>query len=300
MDFRICYTFTMTNQKTFIERLEKQLDELCPLIDKMMDNSIIYYHNTNGMRGSIVSIGHPVNHYSQKDERSQIVAREKFESFLEHVELLLLKANPETLKRTKETERKLIQFISQDRNGVPNSTESGKLFFRKQIEIFRQFLLLFKKERKELFLIPDTNAIIEYPDPKSYRKLFNEPFTFLIFPTILSELDQLKINHRNETFREKAKSVIKKLKGYRNQGDVLAGVVVDKSIIVKMVAVEPNFSNTLKWLDSNNNDDRIIVNALNVQVQHPSDRVILITSDINLQNKAQAAMLALADTDDVV
>jgi predicted ribonuclease YlaK len=66
-----------------------------------------------------------------------------------------------------------------------------------------------------------------------------------------------------------------------------------------MVATEPDFEKTRKWLDPNHEDDRIIASALDLQVRHPADSVILVTSDINLQNKAQAAMLTFADTDDM-
>ncbi len=43
----------------------------------------------------------------------------------------------------------------------------------------------------------------------------------------------LKRLTRNDDFRKKVTSVIKRLKGYRNQGNVLEGVTVNKSITVK-------------------------------------------------------------------
>jgi rRNA-processing protein FCF1 len=289
----------MVSNKSFLQKLENQLEEIYPIIDTLMDNSEIYYHDTNGRSGNVISLGSPVNHYRKKDEKSQLIAREKFVKFLDNIELLLQRANPNTVKRTKESEKRLIKFIEQDRYGVPASTEGGKLFFRKQSEAFRQLIELFKKDSHEQIIVPDTNALVQFPDPTAYRKLFASPFTLLILPTVLSELDKLKINHRNEAFREKAKSAIKRLKGFRTQGDVLAGITIDKTITVKMIASEPDFQKTLKWLDPNNEDDRIIASALDLQVQHPADSVVLVTSDINLQNKAQAAMLTFADTDDM-
>ncbi len=58
-----------------------------------------------------------------------------------------------------------------------------------------------------------------------------------------------------------------------------------------MVATEPDFEHTLHWLDNGNSDDRIIASALEIQVRNPSDTVILVSSDINLQNKAEMANL---------
>ena len=52
---------------------------------------------------------------------------------------------------------------------------------------------------------------------------------------------------------------------------------------------------TLGWLDPSNNDDRIIANALELQRTYPSDKVVLVTGDINLQNKAELAKLPYAE-----
>ena len=66
-----------------------------------------------------------------------------------------------------------------------------------------------------------------------------------------------------------------------------------------MIATEPNFNKTLGWIDSENNDDRIIANALELQINNPSDNLILVTTDINLQNKAQMANLTVYDIDEL-
>ncbi|MBW4890315.1 hypothetical protein KXQ82_11330 [Mucilaginibacter sp. HMF5004] len=289
----------MSTNNTFITRLEQLLSDIYQVIDTMMDNSEIYYHDSNGARRNFIVLGSPVNHYRKRDERSQLIARELFKKFIEQVELLLTHANPQTVEKIKGVEKKLLNFISQSSHGVPSSTDSGKSLFRKQFEIFTNFLNLFKTESATLILVPDTNALIQFPDPSSYQKLFGRTFTFLILPTVLSELDKLKVGHRSEDFRHKVKSVIKRLKGFRNQGDVLQGVTVAGSINVKMVATEPNFEKTLQWLDTENQDDRIIASTLDVQVRNPTDQVVLITSDLNLQNKAQTAMLNFVDTDDL-
>lgn len=64
-----------------------------------------------------------------------------------------------------------------------------------------------------------------------------------------------------------------------------------------MVASEPNFDKTLSWLDRDNNDDRIIASALEIQRDNPSSAVCLVTSDINLQNKTEMARLSYIDID---
>jgi len=58
-----------------------------------------------------------------------------------------------------------------------------------------------------------------------------------------------------------------------------------------MVATEPNFSLAPSWLDRAHNDDRLIAACFEVQITNPGACVVLLTADINLQNKAETAFL---------
>ena len=115
-------------------------------------------------------------------------------------------------------------------------------------------------------------------------------------PAVLSELDELKINHRNEAVREKTKSLINKFKEYRRRGRLSDGVVLvnDVSTIMSL-AIEPDFNNTLPWLSPDNNDDRLLCAIVEVMRSHPRSLVIIITADINLQNKAEFARLPFVE-----
>jgi hypothetical protein len=107
-----------------------------------------------------------------------------------------------------------------------------------------------------IILVPDTNSLLAAFDPIEYRKVSGEnSFVFMILPTVLGERDRLKVEHRNPDVREKAKKVITRIKGWRNQGPLAKGVTVDKTITVKALHTEPNMKATLSWLDSDNRDD---------------------------------------------
>jgi len=108
----------------------------------------------------------------------------------------------------------------------------------------------------------------------------------------LGELDELKMLHRNPEVREKAQKVITRIKGWRAQGPLLEGVLVDKTIQVRAIHDEPNVANSLSWLDPSNKDDRIIATTLHIQSRAPSARIVLVTGDINLQNKSDAASVS--------
>lgn len=150
--------------------------------------------------------------------------------------------------------------------------------------------------KDDLFLVPDTNALLACADPTKYRDVCAEPrFEFLLLPTVLGELDELKIAHRNPDVREKAQKVIARIKGWRMQGGLLEGVVVDKTIKIRALHSEPDMRTTLPWLQADSADDRILASVLSIQAASPSARVILVTGDINLQNKADAALVEVAE-----
>ena len=54
-------------------------------------------------------------------------------------------------------------------------------------------------------------------------------------------------------------------------------------------------ANTISWLDPGSQDDRIIASVLFLQTRHPNSSVVLITGDINLQNKADAAFIEVEE-----
>ena len=147
-----------------------------------------------------------------------------------------------------------------------------------------------------LFVIPDTNALVGQPDPLGYRQLAGDrEFVFVLLPTVLSELDKLKNLHRNPAFREKVRKSIRRIKGWRKQGSLRDGVTVDQTITVMAVTSEPVMARAPSWLDRRNRDDRIIASTLEVQAAQPTARLVLVTGDINLSNKADVCRIETAD-----
>ena len=188
---------------SYIDKLVNQLDNIEPIIDLMYDNSSIYYNNFNSKNSNIVVFGGSGYRFSKKDEKNQIKAKLAFEKFYGDFELLAKKATPKILKQINITNKKIINLIEQ--KSAPSSTEKGKLNFRKYTEVFKEFLYLFKDEKASIIIVPDTNSLIQFPNPKSYSIIAeSNKYQFIILPTILSELDKLKINHRNEDFRKKS------------------------------------------------------------------------------------------------
>lgn len=159
---------------------------------------------------------------------------------------------------------------------------------------------LYDSSPNTIIYVPDTNAILTNPNLEKWIFEGKEVYTIVLVPVILSELDKLKIDGRHEALRDKAKSFIKRIKEYMRRGTISEGVKLSGKNKIKTIAVEPNFEKTLPWLDATNNDDRMIASYFEVVRQHPRSNVILVTADINVQNKAAFANVIFTDPPEII
>lgn len=142
----------------------------------------------------------------------------------------------------------------------------------------------------EVLSISDTNALIRNPDVEHWQFDGVGHFTLILVPAVLSELDKHKINHRNQEVRDKASTLIRKIKEYRRRGSLQDGVtVVRDQISLRAIAIEPNMAKSLSWFDSGNADDRFLATTLEIIRANLSAITFVVTSDINMQNKAEMA-----------
>jgi rRNA-processing protein FCF1 len=147
--------------------------------------------------------------------------------------------------------------------------------------------------------VPDTNALLWNADLEQWRFERVERFTLLITAAVLGELDRLKIEHRNPEIRERSEGLIRRIKSYRGRGDLSSGVpLVSNVSSIKTIALEPKVEETLPWLDPSSEDDRILASFVEVMREHVRTPVILVTRDINLQNKAEYAGLPFVEPPD--
>lgn len=138
--------------------------------------------------------------------------------------------------------------------------------------------------------VPDTNALLGNPEVERWQFDGVGHFTVILVPAVLSELDRHKVNHRNQEVRDKAYTLIRKIKEYRRRGSLQTGVtVVRDRISLRAIASEPNMAKSLSWFDSENADDRFLATTLEIIRANLSSVAFIVTSDINMQNKAEMA-----------
>jgi hypothetical protein len=212
---------------------------------------------------------------------------------------LLVSGGPEELVNGfEQADSQFRNWLDLDRTWsvTTNPAENAKKALAVAEPIGRILDVLDAASKNDILVVPDVNSLLADADPVKYRDIAGQDrFVFMLLPTVLGELDKLKIEHRNTDVREKARKIIDRIKGWRNQGALTDGVTVDKSIIVKAASREPDMKNSLSWLDPSNNDDRIIASVLSIQVEFPAAQVILVSADINLLNKADVAMIETAE-----
>lgn len=216
----------------------------------------------------------------------------RFSSILE----FLFKAQPEdTLKTFQEEKKRILQVIQQEWNEQTYFGTCSQAFDIARNAINTQVSLLkrlYSISQNKFVVIPDTNALLFNPELQKWSFEVVRQFTIILLPTVLSELDKLKMEHRSESVRQKAEKLIRQIKEYRRRGRLTDGVTLVRNISeIIAIAVEPKFSESLSWLDANNNDDRLLASCLEIMRQMPDAQVVLSTRDINLQNKAEFARI---------
>lgn len=183
--------------------------------------------------------------------------------------------------------------VEQDHSTWWESKEQAIEGFKNQFSELDMILgSYFGADTKEVLVIPDTNALLRNTYLEQWQFLDIKKFTFVLVPTILSELDSHKINHRNVDVRDKAQTLIRQLKEYCRRGSMHSGVTLVKDkISLRWIATEPDMEKTLGWFDHSNADDRFLATALEQIRCNLSATTFIVTDDINMMNKANYALI---------
>jgi hypothetical protein len=275
-----------------IEKMANNIDSL--LKELLLQHSSIYERNI--LQGNVLVLS-PYGdcHFSELGEEGRQFQTRLIEEYRRYYSLLivLLKGLPEdSLRQIKESNDTLLSIIEQKGTFCKTTNE----VYEKSIGALQSQMKFLKHlydctEGKYIF-VPDTNALYYNPDIEKWLFADIKCYTFILLSTVLSELDDAKNNYRNEPLRQKAETIINKIKEYRRRGDMLECVpVVKGKIYIQSIAIEPKREDSLSWLDFKIKDDRIIASVLEIMHDHPRTSVALVTRDINLQNKARWACI---------
>ncbi len=279
--------------RTIIDNLKEMSGQIRNLFRSLLlGYSSIYLWNVEG--GPFVVIS-PSGDYAyrelgQEGRRVQARLLDDYRRFHALLTVLLSGQPQDTLDSLSEAHTILLHTIEQDHTWCKNTQEA----LDRAVEALEAELHLLDRlydcSGGESTYVPDTNALLSNPDLESWSLPEADTFTMILLPTVLSELDSLKVNHRNEDVRKKAEGLIRRIKEYRRRGNLTTGIPLARDeITLQAVAVEPNMQKSLPWLDSANRDDRILAGVIEILRSRPRSPVIAVSADINFQNKAQFA-----------
>jgi hypothetical protein len=280
---------------TVVDLVAERGSHLMSLLETLLrEHSQLYLWNSPGS-GVLHTSG---NHAYRKleGEARQIQSRllEEYSEFADLVGVLL-REQPDKARKSHEKWRKtVVGVIEQDgltwHRSIDEEWAWASKALQGQIDSIRN--LYSAANDGSLVIVPDTNALLWCPAIEEWS--FDEAPTFevCLVPVVLSELDGLKVNHRNADVREKAEGLVRRIKGYRDRGSLRDGVPLKQGVSrVRSVAVEPDFSASLSWLDPSHADDRLVATFIEVMRRNPRSSVVLVTRDLNLQNKMEFARL---------
>ena len=286
---------------TITKKLCNNLDSIVEDLASLLNEVSIHRTGELNIPGVTVIAFIPDYHWDEptpQQRNSQILLKRRYDQFCEMLRLILGKAPKDLLNKLDDVEDKFRIWLELKQNWALTLNRASNLAkFKEDVKEIRDILdIVNSSPTTATIIIPDTNSLLESPDPIRYREILKKnEFIFMILPTVLGELDSLKMRHNNPAVREKAIKAIDRIKGWRNQGNVRDGIIVDKTIIVKVNYNEPDMKLTLSWLDENTKDDRIIASVLSVQSDYPVSEIVFFTKDINLQIKADAAYINVAE-----
>ena len=257
----------------------------------------------NKPSSAVVFIG---PHYAFADlplgaKRVQSRLSEDYRHFIAIVRALL-RTQPDAVRQKVDQHDQTIREVIEQTHCVWHSTTDKAMAAVKQAlgEILDALSCLYDPSEGAVVLVPDTNALIHSPALQRWTFDGLSEFDILLVPTVLSELDALKNEHRNPDVRRKAQSIIHQIKEYRRRGPLKEGVVVvSNRIRVRSTAAEPRVDEVLPWLDPASADDRMLASCVEAMRVHPRSMVVLVTGDINLQNKAEFARIPFLEPPEI-
>jgi len=165
---------------------------------------------------------------------------EEYRRFGAIVEALLRGQPSDTLNALAETRREVLSVIQHE----------GSLWADRREDVLAEALRALDTEvglRDRLYgeeeapaFVPDTNALLYNARLENWQFEGVSTFTLVLVPTVVSEVDRLKVEHRNDAVRDRADQLIRRLKEYRRRGLLTAGVpLVNGRSYLLAIAVEP-------------------------------------------------------------
>jgi rRNA-processing protein FCF1 len=229
--------------------------------------------------------------------RAQAKAKALYERFDELARFALNASIPALFERFEDNRSVLLALVNQvDHEDRVHGWSANRLLDFKpalaaQIGALKSAAFM----KAESQLVPDTNVVLAVPNLQKLAEGLEGECTIVIVPTVIHELDKLKASSRSQEVREKARGAIRRLKEMRRRGNLLEGVPLEGKLRLRATAHEPKAQELVSWLEPVHQDDRLLAATMDVARRNLSGTTRLVTSDLNLQNKAALVGVAFLE-----
>lgn len=126
---------------------------------------------------------------------------------------MLSKASKDTNRLLIKNEEIILKIIEQNQPTSLENTQDALIkaetTLNEQIQLLDR---LYAPSEGNVCFVPDTNALLYNPDLDKWRFKDVSRFDIILIPVVLSELDLLKVNHKNENVRKNMENLYAKLK----------------------------------------------------------------------------------------
>ena len=288
---------------SYVASLRISLKEFSDDFYRLLADSQINHHNWNDPSSTVVVIGFADYGWAKSTptlEAAQMALLSSWDELIARFDVLFEAPTPDVRNRIDSSAASVRSWLERDGtsdHSIPDHINQAPAVAAPWFADLEELLDLVEGDNEpHLFIVPDTNALLGNPDLATYERATGRAdFTVVLLPPVVSELDSLK-DRGNPEVKKKAQAFIRRLKGLRQNGKLTDGVKLTRGITVRALAREVDPVAILSWLDSTVMDDRILAGALSFQRRHGGDHILLVTSDLNLQNKADATGLPYAET----
>lgn len=230
----------------------------------------------------------------------QARALAEYRRFSDTLSVLLREIPDDRLAKFREDTTRVIRFICREASSYATprrALDEAVQALRRQVELMEGLY----SASTTTMLVPDTNALYWNTALDTWRLPWaSDAFVVVLTPTVLKEIDLHKTDERRSSRREKAERFVRQVGEYRRRGPLLQGATLAAGISTVMaIPVEPKMSDSLPWLDSASLDDRLLASVIEVMRLNPHASVIVITRDINFQNKLEFARVPFVSPEDL-
>lgn len=226
--------------------------------------------------------------------RVQDAAHREYSEFVDFASVIMSRVVSERRETFCKLTARVQDLVHHHKDGasyeVPKLAERARAALRKQGEMLSAFAV----PSERVIVVPDTSSLLAAPNLEAHD-YGTARVEVVLVPVVLRQLDTKKQRGTPEA-RADARRLLADIRSHRKGGSLLSGVRIGENIVLRAIATEPRFQESLSWLDKDVEDDQLVASVFEITRENLGGRVVLVTEDINLENKATLARIPFCST----